>query len=66
MIGLGRMGTNMVRRLRRAGHQSVVYDLQPETVPALAKEGEVGATSLEGFAHKLNTRCSKMASSTAS
>ena len=39
MIGLGRMGTNMVRRLMRAGHQCVVYDLQAESVQALAKEG---------------------------
>ena len=44
MIGLGRMGTNMVRRLMRAGHQCVVYDLHPEAVQALAKEGAVGAT----------------------
>jgi 6-phosphogluconate dehydrogenase len=53
MIGLGRMGTNMVRRLVRAGHQCVVYDLQPETVQALAKDGAVGASSLEDFAKKL-------------
>jgi 6-phosphogluconate dehydrogenase len=53
MIGLGRMGTNMVRRLMRAGHQCVVYDLKPETVQALAKEGAVGTTSLEDFADKL-------------
>ncbi len=53
MIGLGRMGTNMVRRLLRAGHQCVVYDLQPEAVQALVKEGAVGTTSLEDFANKL-------------
>lgn len=53
MIGLGRMGTNMVRRLRQAGHQCIVYDLNPEAVDALVKEGAVGATSLEDFAHKL-------------
>ena len=53
MIGLGRMGTNMVRRLLRAGHQCVVYDLHPEAIQALVKEGAVGATSLEDFAHKL-------------
>ena len=53
MIGLGRMGTNMVRRLRRAGHQCVVYDLKTEAVEALVKEGAVGATSLEDFAEKL-------------
>ena len=53
MIGLGRMGTNMVRRLMRAGHQCVVYDLQPEAVQALVKEGAVGTTSLEEFAHQM-------------
>ena len=53
MIGLGRMGTNMVRRLLRAGHQCVVYDLHPEAVQALVKEGAIGTTSLEDFAHKL-------------
>ncbi|HXW14143.1 MAG TPA: decarboxylating 6-phosphogluconate dehydrogenase [Terriglobia bacterium] len=53
MIGLGRMGTNMVRRLMRAGHQCVIYDLQPEAVQALAKEGAVGTSSLEDFAKKL-------------
>jgi 6-phosphogluconate dehydrogenase len=53
MIGLGRMGTNMVKRLLRVGHQCVVYDLQPEAVKALAKGGAVGASSLEDFANKL-------------
>jgi 6-phosphogluconate dehydrogenase len=53
MIGLGRMGTNMVRRLLRAGHQCVVYDLHSETVQALVKDGAVGATSIEDFAKKL-------------
>jgi len=53
MIGLGRMGTNMVRRLRRAGHQCVVYDLDSKAVDALVKEGAVGSGSLEEFAHKL-------------
>jgi 6-phosphogluconate dehydrogenase len=54
MIGLGRMGTNMVRRLLRAGYQCVVYDVRPEVVQALVKERAVGATSLEDFAHKLS------------
>jgi 6-phosphogluconate dehydrogenase len=53
MIGLGRMGTNMVRRLMRAGHQCVVYDRQPDVVKALAKESAVGTTSLEDFTKKL-------------
>ena len=54
MIGLGRMGTNMVRRLLRAGHQCVVYDIHPEVVQALTKEKAVGAASLEDFVHKLS------------
>src|SRR5262250_391270 len=53
MIGLGRMGANMVRRLMRAGHQCVVYDLSAETVQALAKEGAVGTKSLDEFVSKL-------------
>ena len=53
MIGLGRMGTNMVRRLLRAGHQCVVYDLHAEAVQALVKEGANGANSLEDFVSKL-------------
>ena len=53
MIGLGRMGTNMVRRLLRAGHHCVVYDLNRDAVEALVKEGAVGSTSLEDFARKL-------------
>lgn len=53
MIGLGRMGTNMVRRIMKAGHQCVVYDLQPDAVKAIVKEGAVGTTSLEDFAKKL-------------
>jgi 6-phosphogluconate dehydrogenase len=55
MIGLGRMGTNMVRRLLRAQHRCVVYDLHPEAAAALAKEGAIAATSLEDFAHRLKT-----------
>jgi 6-phosphogluconate dehydrogenase len=53
MIGLGRMGSNMVRRLQRAGHRCVVYDTTLEAVQTLSKEGAVGATSLEEFANKL-------------
>ena len=55
MIGLGRMGTNMVRRLLRAGHQCVVYDLYPQAAETLAKDGAVGTTSLEEFAKKLKS-----------
>jgi 6-phosphogluconate dehydrogenase len=54
MIGLGRMGANMVRRLLRAGHQCVVFDRSPEVVEALAKEKAVGASSLPAFVKKLD------------
>ncbi len=54
MIGLGRMGTHMVRRLLKAGHRCVVYDLHLEAVQTLVKEGAVGATSLEDVVHKLS------------
>ncbi|MGA3066838.1 MAG: phosphogluconate dehydrogenase (NAD(+)-dependent, decarboxylating) [Tepidisphaeraceae bacterium] len=53
MIGLGRMGTNMVKRLMQAGHRCLVYDIHPEPVKALVNEGAVGTTSLEDFARKL-------------
>jgi 6-phosphogluconate dehydrogenase len=53
MIGLGRMGTNMVRRLMLAGHKCVVFDLQPQAVLGLAQEGAIGATSLEDFTKRL-------------
>jgi 6-phosphogluconate dehydrogenase len=53
MIGLGRMGANMVRRLTRGGHQCVVYDMNPESVSALQKEGAVGSSSMNEFVSKL-------------
>jgi 6-phosphogluconate dehydrogenase len=53
MIGLGRMGANMVRRLQGAGHHCVVYDIDHDAVQALAKEGATGATSIEDFARQL-------------
>lgn len=53
MIGLGRMGANMVRRLMRGGHECVVFDLNPESVRQLAGEGAVGAASLDEFVDKL-------------
>jgi 6-phosphogluconate dehydrogenase len=53
MIGLGRMGANMVRRLLRDGHKCVVYDINAATVAALAKEGATATTSLEEFVNKL-------------
>ena len=57
MIGLGRMGTNMVQRLMRAGHQCVVYDLNAKAVEQLAKDGATGAASLEEFVRKLQKPC---------
>lgn len=54
MIGLGRMGANMVRRLLRAGHQCVVYDLDPHNVQALVAEGAVGATDTADLLGKLD------------
>jgi 6-phosphogluconate dehydrogenase len=54
MIGLGRMGSNMVRRLARGGHECVVYDVHPDPIAALVKEGATGAGSLEELARKLN------------
>jgi 6-phosphogluconate dehydrogenase len=55
MIGLGRMGANMVRRLLNAGHQAVVFDMSPQAVEALVKEKAVGASSLKDFVQKLQT-----------
>jgi 6-phosphogluconate dehydrogenase len=53
MVGLGRMGANMVRRLMRGGHQCVVFDVSAKAVETLAKEGAAGASSLDDFAAKL-------------
>src|SRR5260370_5807265 len=53
MMGLGRMGANMVRRLLRAKHECVVYNRSPEPVQVLAKEGAIGAASLDDFVDKL-------------
>jgi 6-phosphogluconate dehydrogenase len=53
MIGLGRMGGNMVRRLLRGGHECVVYDLNPKAVAELAGEGATGAASLDELVQKL-------------
>src|SRR5260370_248399 len=53
MIGLGRMGANMVRRLIRKGHECVVFDRSPQAVSDLVKEKAVGASSLADFVKKL-------------
>src|ERR671921_455401 len=58
MIGLGRMGANMVRRLMRAGHECVVYDLSPDAIATLEGEGAVGAEAMEDFVARLQVpRC---------
>jgi 6-phosphogluconate dehydrogenase len=54
MIGLGRMGANMVRRLMRAGHECVVHDVSPEAIATLEGEGATGAESMEDFAARLS------------
>ena len=53
MIGLGRMGANMVRRLLRAGHDCVVYDVHPQAIPALTDEGAIATASLADFVGRL-------------
>src|SRR5258705_11246325 len=53
MIGLGRMGGNIVRRLMKHGHSTVVYDKNPKAVAGLAADGAVGAGTLEDFVDKL-------------
>jgi 6-phosphogluconate dehydrogenase len=55
MIGLGRMGANMVRRLQKGGHKCVVFDRAPKAVEELIREGAVGAADLKEFAKKLET-----------
>ena len=54
MIGLGRMGANMVRRLMAGKHECVVYDLSLDNVRALVADGATGAASLDDFVKKLN------------
>src|SRR5262245_18140254 len=54
MVGLGRMGSNLVRRLMRDGHRCVAYDVNGEAVKKLEGEGAAGAGSLEDFAAKLD------------
>ena len=53
MIGLGRMGANLVRRLMRDGHECVAYDVNKPPIDELAGEGATGAYSLEEFVAKL-------------
>jgi 6-phosphogluconate dehydrogenase len=53
MIGLGRMGANMVRRLEKAGHKCVVYDRSPQVVQQLTADGATGSSSIDDFVNKL-------------
>ncbi len=53
MIGLGRMGANMTRRLLRGGHSVVVYDLNPDAVAGLVEEGAIGSASLDELVARL-------------
>ena len=53
MVGLGRMGANMVRRLMKGGHECVVFDVNVESVNGLSREGARGTTSLDDFVHAL-------------
>jgi 6-phosphogluconate dehydrogenase len=54
LVGLGRMGANMVRRLQKGGHQCTVFDLNADNVTKLVSEGAGGASSLEDLVHKLS------------
>jgi 6-phosphogluconate dehydrogenase len=54
MVGLGRMGSNLVRRLMRDGHDCVVYDVNPDPIKQLEGEGATGASSLKELADKLD------------
>src|SRR6478672_8022839 len=53
MVGLGRMGANMVRRLLKGGHQCVVFDMSPKAIEDLAKDKAVGAASVADLVRKL-------------
>jgi 6-phosphogluconate dehydrogenase len=54
MVGLGRMGANMARRLMRDGHRIVAFDVNPDAIAELEKDGAEGASSLEDLASKLS------------
>jgi 6-phosphogluconate dehydrogenase len=53
LVGLGRMGANMVRRLQKGGHTCIVFDLNPENIKKLVSEGAAGANSLEDLVKQL-------------
>jgi 6-phosphogluconate dehydrogenase len=54
LIGLGRMGANIARRLMRHGHQAIVFDRDSKTVASLASDGAVGAAGIDQLVHKLS------------
>ena len=53
MVGLGRMGANMTRRLMQGGHEVVAFDLSSDAVAEISSEGAIGASSLEDLVAKL-------------
>ena len=55
IIGLGRMGGNIARRLMRAGHETVVFDRDPKMIDALVTDGAVAASSIEDMKAKLDS-----------
>jgi 6-phosphogluconate dehydrogenase len=54
MVGLGRMGSNMARRLLRGGHEVVVFDVDPDAVTTVSKEGATGSVSLRALIEGLD------------
>src|SRR5207253_1123799 len=54
MVGLGRMGANLVRRLMRDGHECIAFDVNPDAVRQLESEGAVGSNTLEEFVSRLD------------
>ena len=55
MIGLGRMGANMVRRLMQGGHECIVFDISPQAVQQLVAQGAIGASSQEDFVARMSS-----------
>ncbi|MGA9564409.1 MAG: NAD(P)-binding domain-containing protein, partial [Candidatus Korobacteraceae bacterium] len=53
MVGLGRMGANMVRRLMKGGHTCTVFDMSPKSIEDLVKDGATGSSSIQDFVNKL-------------
>ncbi|HEX9146379.1 MAG TPA: NAD(P)-binding domain-containing protein [Candidatus Binatia bacterium] len=64
MVGLGRMGANMVRRLLGAGHQCVVFDMSPKAAAELTREKAVGSSSLADLVKQLHKAACDLVTST--